>query len=62
MSKVLSHIWPVLGLYALNGQAEMKLEEAFAAISSLQHEDLSAVTFIVSLFSLWKDIEKRGHQ
>lgn len=62
MSKVLSHTWPALWLYTLNGQAEVKLKEAFTAISSLQHEDLSALTFIVSLFPLWTDIENRGHQ
>lgn len=62
MSKVLSHMWPVLWLYTLNGQAEVKLKEAFITTSSLQHEDLSAVTFIVSLFPLWKEAENRGHQ
>lgn len=61
MSKVLSHIWPVLWLYIQHGKAEVKLKEAFRAISSLQHEDLSAVTFIVSLFPLWKEVENRGH-
>lgn len=52
MSKVLSHIWPVLWLYTQNGQAEVKLKEAFTVISSLQHEDLSAVTSIMSLSPL----------
>lgn len=61
MSKVLSHIWPVLWLYTQNGQAEVKLKEAFTVISSLQHEDLSAVTSIVSLSPLWKNAENRGH-
>lgn len=62
MGKILSHIWSVLWLCMGNGQAEVKLKEAFTVISSLQYEDLSAVSFFVSLFSLWKCIESGGHQ
>lgn len=45
MSKILSHIWSVLWLCMGNGQAEVKGRKAFTVVSSLQHEDLSAVGF-----------------
>lgn len=62
MSKILSHISSVLWLCMGNGQAKVKLKEAFTVISFLQHEDLSAVGFSMSLFLLWKDVESGGHQ
>jgi len=45
-----------------NGQAEVKLKEAFTVNSSQQNEYLSAVGFLVSLFPLWNGVESGGHQ
>lgn len=56
MRKILSHIWSVLWLYMVNGQAEGKLKEAFTIISLLQNKDLSAEGFLVSLFLSWEGV------
>lgn len=51
MSKILPQLWSVPWSYIGDGQAEAKIKEAFTVISSLQHEDLSAVGVLV-LFTL----------
>lgn len=45
MRKIISHVWSVLWLYMVNGQAEAKLKEAFTIISSQQSKDLPSVEF-----------------
>lgn len=61
MRKIVSHVWSVLWLCMVNGQAKVKLKEAFTIIFSQQSKDLPSMGFWF-FFPCGGGMKSGGHQ